>query len=339
MANIESRQIGKTALRVTSLGFGGAPLGNLYQPMNDATAAETVDAALSADIRYFDTAPFYGHGLSEHRLGQALRSQQRDAFVVSTKVGRLLRPEDPACVDPGLFPGCLPFRPVFDYSYDGVMRSIEDSLQRLGLHRIDLVLIHDLALDTHHSQEITDKYFGELMDGGYAALDTLRREGVISAIGAGLNEWQACQRLAEAGDFDCFLLAGRYTLLEQDALDSFLPLCERDQISIIIGGPYNTGILATGAIDGAYYNYEPAPTAVLDKVRRIDAVCQHHDVSIAAAALQFVLHHPCVASVIPGASSAAEVQRNLATFKAPVPDALWAELKTAGLLRNDAPTP
>lgn len=339
MANIELQQLGKTKLRITNLGFGGAPLGNLYHQMSDATAAGTVNAALDADIRYFDTAPFYGYGLSEHRLGQALRRQQRDSFVVSTKVGRILHPEDPARVDPGLFPGCLPFRPEFDYSYDGVMRSIEDSLQRLGLHRIDVALIHDLALDTHHSQAITDKYFGELMNGGYVALDKLRREGVITAIGAGSNEWQACQRLAKAGDFDCFLLAGRYTLLEQEALDSFLPLCERDQISVIIGGPYNTGILATGAIDGAYYNYAPAPPAVLDKVNRIEALCQQHDVSIAAAALQFALHHPCVAAVIPGASSTAEIQRNLAIFETLVPDALWAELKTSGLLRTDAPTP
>jgi len=331
------RRVGTTRLEITALGFGGAPLGNLYAPISDATALDTVNAAYAAGIRYFDTAPYYGHGLSEHRLGQALRTRSRDAYVLSTKIGRLLVPEDPARVETGQFPGALPFRPVFDYSYDGVMRSVADSLQRLGLHRIDVALIHDVDVWTHQTREDTDRRFAEVMEGGYGALVKLREEGTVSAIGCGLNEWQACERFARAGDFDCFLLAGRYTLLDQSSLDSFLPLCEERSISVIIGGPYNTGILATGAVPGAYFDYQPAPPAILDRVRRIEEVCRRHGVQLATAALRFPLGHPRVAAVIPGARNPDEVRRNVAIFEASVPTALWEELKEEGLLRADAP--
>ena len=205
MTSISQREIGCTGLSVTTLGFGGAPLGNLYQAISDDQADSTIQAALDAGIRLFDTAPLYGYGLSEHRVGRALRNVDRDKFVLSTKVGRLLTPADPQHFDAGLFPGCLPFKGTYDYSYDGVMRSIEDSLQRLGLHRIDIVLIHDVDVWTHKTQEETDRRFREVMGGGYLALDKLRKAGVISAIGAGVNEWEACQRFAEAGHFDCFL--------------------------------------------------------------------------------------------------------------------------------------
>ncbi len=339
MSDIATRKIGTTKLSVTELGMGGAPLGNLYAELSDGAAAATVHAAFDGGIRYFDTAPLYGHGLSEHRIGAVLRRRSRDDFVLSTKIGRLLEPAPPEQVDPGLFPGCLPFVPVFDYSYDGVMRSLDDSLQRLGTHRIDILLIHDVDVWTHGSEEAAERRFREVMEGGYRALDELRASGVIGAFGAGLNEWQACERLARAGDFDCFLLAGRYTLLEQDSLDSFLPLCEARRISVIIGGPYNTGILATGAVDGAFYDYNPAPPEILDKVRRIEAVCAAHGVPIAAAALAFPLGHPAIASVIPGARSASEIARNLETYRTDVPSGLWADLKAEGLLRADAPTP
>ena len=333
----DTRRLGRNNLRVNQLGFGGAPLGNLFSELDEGDATHAVASAFASGIRFFDTAPLYGHGLSEHRIGAALRHRRRDDFVLATKVGRLLRP-DPAA-DGGLYRKILPFATAYDYSYDGVLRSIEDSLQRLGLARIDIVHIHDVDVWTHGSQAAMDARFAEVMKGGYRALLRLREEKAIGAIGVGVNEWQACQRFAAEGDFDCFLLAGRYTLLEQAALDSFLPLCVARDIAVIIGGPFNTGILATGAMEGATYDYRPAPAEVMARVRRIEAICRSYGVALASAALQFPLHHPAVSSVIPGARSAAEIAANVATFDAPIPPALWAELKQAGLLRSDAPTP
>jgi D-threo-aldose 1-dehydrogenase len=333
----DTRLLGRTGIRVSQIGFGGAPLGNLFAALSEADAASAVVGAFAAGIRLFDTAPLYGHGLIEHRIGAALRHGKRDDFVLATKVGRLLRPDASAAGEH--YRDILPFATQFDYSYDGVLRSIEDSLQRLGLARIDIVHIHDVDVWTHKSQAAMDERFAEVMGGGYRALLRLREEKAIGAIGVGVNEWQACQRFAEAGDFDCFLLAGRYTLLEQAALDSFLPLCLARNIAVIIGGPFNTGILATGAVAGATYNYQPATAEVMERVSRIDAVCRRHGVALASAALQFPLHHPAVASVIPGARSAVEVTANVATFETPVPAVLWAELRQAGLLRADAPTP
>jgi D-threo-aldose 1-dehydrogenase len=333
----DTRKLGRTGLRVSQIGFGGAPLGNLFAALSEADAASAVGSAFAAGIRLFDTAPLYGHGLSEHRIGAALRHCRRDDFVLATKVGRLLRPD--ASAAGGQYRDILPFAAHFDYSYDGVLRSVEDSLQRLGLARIDIVHIHDVDVWTHKSQTATDERFAEAMGGGYRALMRLREEKAIGAIGVGVNEWQACQRFAEAGDFDCFLLAGRYTLLEQAALDSFLPLCVARDIAIIIGGPFNTGILATGPVPGATYNYQPAVPEVMERVGRIETVCRRHGVALASTALQFPLHHPAVASVIPGARSPAEIAANLATFERKVPAALWAELKAAGLLRADAPAP
>jgi D-threo-aldose 1-dehydrogenase len=220
----DRRVLGKAGVEVSIMGFGGAPLGNMYQAFSDAQARATVEACFDAGIRYFDTAPYYGFGLSEHRLGEALRGRQRDEIVLSTKVGRLLRPGDPATTGHSQFPGSLPFAVVYDYSYDGVLRSVDDSLQRLGTHRIDILLVHDLDVWTHGSEEARRTRVQEFMAGGYRAMIKLREEGAVQAIGAGINETAACQDLAERGDFDCFLLAGRYTLLEQAPLDEFLPL-------------------------------------------------------------------------------------------------------------------
>ena len=333
------RPLGKTALAVSQVGFGGAPLGNLFAALSEEVAQETVQAALAAGISYFDTAPFCGHGLSELHLGAALRNVPRGDYVLSTKIGRLLVPGERHAVVDENFYDALPFDAPFDYSYDGTMRSFEDSLQRLGTNRIDILLIHDVDVWTHGSQEAADARFDEVMAGGYRAMVKLREEGAVGAIGAGLNEWEACQHFAERGDFDCFLLAGRYTLLEQEALTRFLPLCQERDISIIIGGPFNTGILATGAVDGAFYNYKPAPDDILARVRAIEAVCARHNVALPAAALQFPLHHPMVAAIIPGARAAEEISRNAATLAADIPDALWAELKVEGLMRAEAPTP
>jgi D-threo-aldose 1-dehydrogenase len=335
----DTRVLGRSGLPVTVMGFGGAPLGNMYQAFSDEDARATVQACYDAGIRYFDTAPLYGYGLSEHRLGEALRGRARDSFVLSTKVGRLLRPGDPGTLEHGQFKDALPFAEVYDYSYDGVMRSVEDSLQRLGMHRIDILLVHDLDVWTHGSETARRERVAEFMAGGYRAMIELREAGAIRAIGAGVNETAACQDLAERGDFDCFLLAGRYTLLEQGPLDAFLPLCEQREIALIIGGAYNTGILATGAVEGAYFQYAPAPPEIIERVRRIEAVCARHGVRLPTAALQFPLGHPVVATVIPGTRSPAEVAQNLEIFAPEVPADLWAELKREGLLRPDAPTP
>jgi D-threo-aldose 1-dehydrogenase len=335
----DRRKLGKSGLEVPVIGFGGAPLGNLYQEFSDEQARATVRAAYDAGMRLFDTAPLYGFGLSEHRIGEALRWLPRDSYAFSTKVGRLLRPKPMEQVDGGLFKRILPFEGVYDYSYDGVLRSVEDSLQRLGMDRIDILLIHDVDVWTHGSEAARLQRFGEVMGGGYRAMLRLREERVVRAIGAGINEIQACEEFARAGEFDCFLLAGRYTLLEQAALDTLLPYCADQNISLLIGGPYNTGILATGAIEGAYYNYAHAPPEIMERVRRIEAVCTRHRVRLASAALQFPLGHPNVATLIPGARSPDEIEQNRAIFEVDIPPAFWAELKAEGLLRPDAPTP
>jgi len=335
----ETRVLGKSGVEVTIMGCGGAPLGNMYRAFPDAQARATLEACYDAGIRYFDTAPLYGFGLSEHRLGEALRGKERADLVLSTKVGRLLEPGDPATLDHGQFKGGLPFAQVYDYSYDGVMRSLEDSLQRLGTWRIDILLVHDLDVWTHGSEDARRARVEAFMAGGYRAMVELREQGAVRAIGAGVNETAACQDLAERGDFDCFLLAGRYTLLEQGPLDEFLPLCERRNIALIIGGAYNTGILATGATPGAYFQYAPAPPEIMDRVRRIEAVCARHDVRLPTAALQFPLGHPAVATIALGMRAPEEVAQNLEIFAPAIPADLWAELKHDGLLRADAPTP
>jgi D-threo-aldose 1-dehydrogenase len=335
----EKRVLGKSGAEVTVMGLGGAPLGNMYQAFPDAQARATIEAAHAAGIRYFDTAPLYGFGLSEHRFGEALRGKPRADYVLSTKVGRLLRPGDPATLEHGQFQGSLPFAQVYDYSYDGVMRSVEDSLQRLGIWRIDVLLVHDLDVWTHRSEAARRARVEEFMAGGYRAMLELREQGAVRAIGAGVNETAACQDLAERGDFDCFLLAGRYTLLEQAPLDAFLPLCERRNIALIVGGAYNTGILATGATPGAYFQYAPAPPEIMDRVRRIEAVCARHGVRLPTAALHFPLGHPAVATIALGMRSPEEVARNIEVFAPEVPADFWAELKHEGLLRADAPTP
>lgn len=325
---------------LTRMGFGGAPLGNLYRKVSDEDAQGALRAAWEAGIRYFDTAPQYGLGLSELRFGEAMHHVDRNALTLSTKIGRLLVDCAPDEVTPEAFVDVPQKRIVFDYSYDGVMRSHEASLQRLGVDQIDILLVHDVDAFSHGSREASDARVRELFDrGGYRALVELRDAGTVKAIGAGVNEWEVCERLLGLGDFDCFLLAGRYTLLEQEALESFLPLCVQSDVAIILGGPYNSGILATGAVEGARYNYVPAPPEILNRVRRIEAICADHGVRLIEAALQFVLGHPAVRTVIPGAVSAAEVEANVAILSRQLPDGLWTDLKSTGLLRADAPTP
>jgi len=331
---------GGAELAVTELGFGGAPIGNLYRPLTEKDAKATLVAAWTAGCRYYDTAPLYGLGLSETRINQFLRAKPRESYLISTKVGRLLdvcAPKDRT--RPGLFFETPSRRERFDYSYDGTMRSLEFSLERLGLDHIDIVYAHDLDVFTHGTREASNARIKEFMNGGYKALVKLREGGAIKAIGAGINECDVAEHLARTGDFDAFLLAGRYTLLEQEALTSFLPYCVEKKIGVVIGGPFNSGILATGAKAGAYYNYAPAPRAILERVRAIEAICTAHKIKLAEAAIRFPLSHPAIVSVIPGAQKPTEVLRNADMISVKIPTALWRDLKTAKLLRADAPTP
>ncbi|CUJ97186.1 Pyridoxal 4-dehydrogenase [Ruegeria denitrificans] len=325
---------------LTRMGFGGAPLGNLYRKVSDEDAHAALQAAYDAGIRFFDTAPQYGLGRSEHRFGKAIARFGRENIQLSTKIGRLLLDCEPHEVTPEAFVDVPQKRIVFDYTYDGVMRSYEASRNRIGVANSDILLVHDVCVFSQGSQEMSDAKVRELFDGGgYKALVELRDAEEIAAIGAGVNEWQVCERLLGLGDFDGFLLAGRYTLLEQEALDSFLPLCERRDVGIILGGPYNSGILATGAVPSAKYNYADAPDEILDRVRKIEAVCAAHNTPLIAAALQFVLGHPAVKTVVPGAVNVAEVQANVALMDRNIPVGLWSDLRSEGLIRPDAPLP
>ena len=338
---IRCRKLGASTLSLTEIGYGAAALGNLYSPIDEATANGVVDLAWSSGVRYFDTAPYYGFGLSERRLGDALREHARESFVLSSKVGRLLKPST-ARPSTGLrhgFAFALPFEPVYDYSYDGIMRSYEDSLQRLALPSIDVLLVHDIGRSTH--VELSDGYLRTLETSGYRALEELRHAGAVKAIGLGVNEWQVCEAVMEWAHFDCFLLAGRYTLLDQGALATFLPKCVTHDTGLILGGIYNSGILATGTrgVGALNYDYEPADARRIETVRRLERICDAHGVALAAAALQFPLAHPQVTSVVPGAASAGQLRETLAHYRAAIPDALWTDLKSEGLIAADAPVP
>jgi D-threo-aldose 1-dehydrogenase len=339
-ALIPTRPIGRTTLRVTELGFGAASLGNLYQTVTDGQARETANAALHAGIAYFDTAPYYGFGLSERRLGDALRG--RDGIILSTKVGRLLKahPTIHGNAPRHGFRSPLPFEPEFDYSFGGVMASWEASKQRLGLAIVDILYVHDIGGATHGNGH--EETFRQLTDGGgFRALEQLRSSGAIQAFGLGVNEIAVCLEAMRHAHLDVILLAGRYTLLEQHALEALLPACVRSATSIVVGGPYNSGILATGTRHGGtlHYDYGVAPPAVVDRVRRLEVQCERHNVPLAAAALQFPLAHPQVASVIPGLGSPQHIERTMQLYKTNIPEAFWHDLKSQGLLRAEAPVP
>lgn len=336
---LERRQLGRTGVAVTALGFGGATIG-INPTVTEAQAQATLQAAWDAGLRYFDTAPWYGRGLSELRVGQLLRGLPRDEFVLSTKVGRVLRaPVNPYAPDATPQSGGLPFEVRFDYSRDGIMRAFEDCLQRLGLTRIDLAIVHDLDLGYHAPQPRWDALMGQLITGGWRALADLRAAGLIRGIGVGINPHGMIPRFLDLFDPDFFLLAGRYTLMEQESLNAELPACVERGVGIVIGAVFNSGILATGPVPGARYDYRPATPPELDKAARIQAVCQRHGVPLVAAALQFPLAHPSVASVIPGPITPEQVGHNLAGIRHPIPADLWHELKAEQLLREDAPTP
>ncbi|MEW9309366.1 aldo/keto reductase [Labrys neptuniae] len=333
----EKQKFGRSNIDVTAFAFGTAPIGNFLREISEPVADEMVQHAWNAGVRFYDTAPMYGHGLSELRLGQALRWKNRDDFVVASKVGRVLRPARRSQIDFAPWVNAAPNVMSFDYSYDGTMRAFEDSLQRLALERIDMLFIHDIDRFTRGDDQ--PEVFRQAMDGCWRALERLRSEGAVKAIGVGVNEWEVCHEALKQRDFDCFLLAGRYTLLEQEALDGFLPLCQERGAAVLVGGGFNSGILATGAVPGAKYNYAPAPAAVMEKVARIEAVCRDHKVPLAAAALQFVVAHPAIPAFCAGTRTVEQLDQNLAWFSHPIPPDFWAELKSKQLLREDAPVP
>ncbi len=336
-APLARRPLGRTGIEVTTLGFGGAPLGDLYAPLDDAAAIETVEAALDTGVGLVDTSPLYGRGLSEHRIGAALRRRPRSSIVLSTKVGRVFSPAPAGVRRTEGYAGGLPHEGRFDYSYDGAMRSLEQSMLRLGVASVDIALVHDVDPWTHGAD--AEARQREALAGAWRALVDLRAQRVVRAIGIGVNDADVCERFAREADLDCVLLAGRYSLLEQPALDRFLPLARERRIGVMLGGVFNSGILASGATAGARYNYAAASVDVLARVAAIERVCAAHAVPIAHAALAFAAGHPAVASVVLGAVSPDEVRRNVAAFARPVPAALWRDLKAERLLREDAPIP
>jgi D-threo-aldose 1-dehydrogenase len=333
----QRRGIGRRAVQVTGLGLGTAPLGGLYRDLSDEEAQATVDAAWSAGVRYFDTAPHYGHTKAEHRLGHALRHYPRGEYVLSTKAGRHFVPRRNPYDGSEGWQNPLPFEAIYDYTHDGILRSFEDSQQRLGMVDIDILLVHDIGRYTHGDRNA--HYWKQLTEGGgFRALDELRSGGAVKAVGLGVNEGAAILEAMAEFDIDCALLAGRYTLLEQDTLNDLLPACEAKQVSILLGGAFNSGILARGVQGDLKYNYGAAPQDVIDRVARLEAICRAHDAPLAAAALQFPYAHPAVASVLTGARSADELRENVASFEHKLPAALWKALRD-GPLDPRAPVP
>lgn len=335
MANntkFKKRQLGSTSLQLTEFGLGCAAMAGNHRPVNNHDIRHALTSGLAAGIEFVDTAPFYGFGRSEHFVGAAIRD--KDNIVLSTKAGRLLKkeaiPKDLAAD----WPGSFPFNPVYDYTYDGVMRSYEDSLQRMGVDKIDVLLLHDIG-EMQHGPELNKKLFADAMSGGYKALDELRSAGEIQAIGLGVNEREVCIAAMEHGRWDAFLLAGRYTLIEQEPIHDLLPACEKAGTGIILGGPYNSGILAGGDT----WNYAKAPADVIAKTQAIKKVCDAHNVPLQAAALQYPLGCPLVASVIPGPRSQAEMEQNIQWFNWEIPASLWQDLRNEKLLDEQAPIP
>ncbi len=333
-------RLGNGGLTFTTLGFGAAPIGNLFRAISDDDAHAVLQAAWDGGVRYFDTAPLYGLGLSETRLNRFLRGKPRDCYVISTKIGRLFRATTPGRRDGfGKWFDVPARNEVFDYGHDAVLRSVEFSLERLGLDRLDILYAHDLDIFTHGSQTALDARLSEFMSGAYRALVALRDQGVIKAFGAGINEWRPCVWLMERGDFDIFLLAGEYSLLRSEALEPFLTPAHQRGIGVVIGGPYNSGILATGPKPGAKYRYEDAPDWAMTRAADLQALCTEHGVRLIDAALRFCTAHPAVVSVIPGGQTVGEVRANIAASRADIPAALWADMKQAGLIPAHAPVP
>ena len=337
----DRRSVGNTDLRVPVLGLGTCPLGGVYAAIGEAEARATYQAAWDAGLRLYDTAPWYGLGQAEHRTGRALYDRPRDDYVLTTKVGRVLRaPRDRAGFVPPAWQAPLSFEPHHLFTYDAVMRSYEDSLQRLGINRVDVLYIHDLDSGYFRTPEALDAKLSELdQGGGYRALDELKRNGEVKAIGAGINERGMIRRFLEAADLDVFLVASRYTLLEHAIYADEIREAGRRGASVVVGGAFNSGILATGIVDGAKYEYGTAPPEVIERVRHLSAVAAAHGVALAAAALQFPLAAPEVCSVIFGAVTPAEVRQNIVHFSSEIPAGFWSDLRGEGLVGHDVPLP
>ncbi|MHA3979098.1 aldo/keto reductase [Halovulum sp. GXIMD14794] len=340
MTELPTARVGRTDLRVTRLAFGCVPLGNYPTKLTEAEAAGALEAAWEAGIRYYDVAPLYGHGLAEHRLGAALRQRPRGEFTISTKVGRRLVPQPDMALsaDPsaGIFEDPLPFSLTNDYTYDGIMRSVEDSLQRLGLASVDILHIHNID-PANHAPEALEALFRTCMSDGYRALEQLRAEGTVKALGVGNNSLTMCQRFAEEGDFDAFMMAGHFHLLDQPAAESFLPECARRGISILLGSVFASGLLVENAAPDARYMYGRAPAEVLERLARLRGICADHGISLTAAALRFPLTHPAVACVVPGMRTSAEVRDCAEAFAAPLPANLFKDMQDAGLIDARVP--
>lgn len=323
---MEIRKIGKTPLAVTQFGFGGAAIGGLYRECPREAAMEALQAAWDAGLRYFDTAPFYGFGLSERRTGDFLRSKPRETYVLSTKVGRLLRPVPEAQVPDHSYVNPLPFAVDYDYSYDGIMRSFEFSFARLGLNRIDILYVHDIGAYTHGAER-NAVYQRQLLDSGMKALEELKSSGAISAYGLGVNEVEVCMDVIARSPIDCILLAGRYSLLDRSAERDLLEACRRQQISLVIGGVFNSGILATGPVPGANFDYGPASDDIVRRVRSMQEIAGAYAIPLAAAAMQFPLREPVVANVLIGTAKAASLTRNMDLLNVTIPEAAYEEME------------
>lgn len=336
MGQLPRNPLGRTGLDVSLLGLGTAPLGDLYARLDEAEAVGAIAHALDHGIGLIDTSPHYGNGLAEHRIGSALRAASAGRAVISTKIGRVMDPFREGARAAG-FSGGLPHAAAFDYSADGVRRALEQSLLRLGVNQVDILLLHDIDIWTHGA-DFPARY-REAMAGAMPALLRLRAEGVVKAVGIGVNEADIAERVAEEADIDCVLLAGRYSLLEQPALARFLPLAERRNIGVMLGGVFNSGILATGPVPGARYNYQPAPAHILEKVGRIAKICAAHETPLARASLHFAAAHKAVSSIVLGAVTRREIDQQIADLTAPVPRALFLALQQVGLLDPSAPIP
>ena len=334
---MKKKILGKSGIQLSSIGFGGATLADLNAKLDEIECYKTLEKAFSSGINYFDTAPLYGYGLSEHRLGNFLKTIDRKKFILSTKVGRYMVPEEPDKIDKLIFKNTLDFKPVFDYSYDGVMRSFEQSLFRLGLSKIDICLIHDVDSWTH--KDDVDNRFKEAMNGAYKALEKLRSEKVIKAIGVGLNETSWCKKFAESGDFDCMILAGRYTLLEQGGLIDLFPLAKKKNIGIILAGVFNSGILIKGLSKDSTYDYAKIPNHVIEKYNSINKVCNDYKIPIAAAAVQFSNAHSAVSTLLLGMDYPEQIQENLNLLNFKIDKEFWITLLEKNLINSDSPIP
>ena len=330
--------ITKKQLKIKNISYGTAVLGNYYEVLSNDEASQVINKAFDLGINYFDTAPLYGFGLSEHRVGMNLQLKDRDSYILSTKVGRLLSPADPKEIDRGPWKGGLNFNPYYDYSYDGTMKCVEQSMHRLGISKIDILHIHDVDYFTHKEKHLVEKYFSEAIKGSYKALEELRRNGDISAISIGINEFEMAERFLKEVDVDCVMLAGRYTLVEQNSLKTFLPLCEKNKVDILLAAPLNSGILA-GSEKNLNWNYAKASKELIDKVNSLKRICDNYNIPLAAAAIQFPLAHPVVKTVVTGAVNVKELEENVSYLDVKIPNDFWQELKELNLIAKESPVP